>query len=108
MLFITGLNSPTTYVIGFGYLQEFVGNKSKNIYAMLWSVSEGLIFVYATIYYWKIDRHWFYILSVGYFLSLLSMIGSFFLPESPVYLINAAELDRAKKSLEVIAKVNGR
>jgi putative MFS transporter len=108
LLFVAGLNSPNTYVIGFGFLQEFVGNKSKNIYAMVWSVSEGLIFVYTTIYYWKIDRHWFYILSVGYLLSILSMIGSFLLPESPSFLINAGELDKAKKSLEVIAKVNGR
>jgi len=75
---------------------------------MLWSISEGLVFVYTTIYYWKIDKHWFYILSFGYFLAAVSMIGSFFLPESPVYLINAAELEKAKESLEKIAKVNGR
>jgi hypothetical protein len=36
------------------------------------------------------------------------MIGSFFLPESPVFLINAGRLSEAKKSLEFIAKFNKR
>ena len=107
-MFIAGLNSPTTYIIGFGYLQELVGNNVKDIYALLWNISEGLIFVYATIYYWQINHHWFYLLSFGYLLALLSMIGSFFLPESPVFLINAGRLSEAKKSLEFIAKFNKR
>jgi len=96
LLFIVGLNSPTTYVIGFGYLQELVGNKHKSIYATLWNLSEGLIFVYSTIYYWKIDRHWFYILSFGYFLNVLSLVGSVFLPESPVFLVNDGRLEEAR------------
>ena len=108
LLFIVGLNSRTTYVIGFGYLQEFVDKKHKNIYATLWNLSEGLIFVYATVYYWKIDRHWFYILSLGYFLNVLSVVGSFFLPESPVFLINHGRLKEARKSLDYIGKVNKR
>lgn len=107
-MFIAGLNSPTTYIIGFGYLQELVGNNVKDIYALLWNISEGLIFVYATIYYWQINHHWFYLLGLGYLLALLSMIGSFFLPESPVFLINAGRLSEAKKSLEFIAKFNKR
>ena len=96
MLFIVGLNSPTTYVIGFGYLQELVGNNHKSIYATFWNLSEGLIFVYSTIYYWKIDRHWVYILSFGYFLNVLSFVGSIFLPESPVFLVNDGRLEEAR------------
>jgi len=108
LLFIVGLNSPTTYVIGFGYLQELVGNDHKAIYATLWNISEGLIFVYSTIYYWKINRHWFYIVSVGYLLNWISFLGAFFLPESPVFLINGSRLNEARKSFEYIAKINKR
>lgn len=98
LLFIVGMNSPTTYVIGFGYLQELVGDDHKAIYATLWNVSEGLIFVISTIYYWKINRHWFYIVSVGYLLNWVSFLGAFFLPESPVFLINGSRLNEARKS----------
>jgi len=108
LLFMVGLNSPTTYVIGFGYLQELVDNKHKSIYATLWNLSEGLIFVISTLYYWQINKHWFYILSFGYFLAGLSMVGSFFLPESPVFLINEGRLGEARKSFEYIAKANSR
>ena len=108
LLFLVGLNSTTTYVIGFGYLQEFVSNDVKSIYATCWNLSEGMIFVYSTIYYWKIDRHWIYILTFGYFLCWLSWLGAFFLPESPVFLINNSRLPEARKSFEVIGKWNKR
>lgn len=108
LLFLMGLNSPTTYVIGFGYLQELVDNKHKSIYATFWNLSEGLIFVITTIYYWKISSHWVYILSFGYFLCALSLVGSFFLPESPVFLVNEGRLGEARKSFDYIARFNNR
>lgn len=106
LLLIVGLNSPTTYVIGFGYLQELVGNDHKAIYATIWNLSEGLIFVISTLYYWKINRHWVYILSVGYLMNWICFFGAMFLPESPVFLINSCRLGEAQKSFEYIARVN--
>jgi MFS family permease len=108
LLFLMGLNSPTTYIIGFGYLQELVDNKHKSIYATFFNLSEGLIYVITTIYYWKISSHWVYILSFGYFLCALSLMGSFFLPESPVFLVNEGRLGEARKSFDYIARFNNR
>lgn len=87
-------------------MQELVGNDYKAIYATLFNVSEGLVFVYNTLYYWKINRHWVYILSVGYAMNWICFLGAFFLPESPVFLINNSRMDEARKSFEFIARIN--
>ena len=58
---------------------------------MTFTIIDGLTYMMVTVYFWLISKQWFYIISIGYLMSIVSAGLVWFLPESPVYLIN---LDR--------------
>jgi hypothetical protein len=87
---------------------ELIGAPYRTFYGTIWNVNEGLVYLWATIYFWQIDKHWFPLIAFGYSLCVLSNILVYFFPESPVYLINKGLFREAKLSLEYIAKINGK
>lgn len=60
----------------------------------------------ATLYFWKISTHWFYFVVIGLGFNIISVVGLFFLPESPRYLVTVKKFDEAKVAFEVMAKFN--
>ena len=73
------------------------------MYGTLWNNCECLIYPLATIYFWKISTHWIYFCIIGYVLSFWSVVSSFFLPESPRFLIDQQKLDEAEKNCKIVA-----
>jgi MFS family permease len=106
--FFIGVFSTVRVNIGYPYMAELVGQKYRTAYGTLWSISEGLIFIYATIYFLQISTKWIYFTLIGYCLQIISMVLVFFLPESPVYLMTKGLGYRARDSFRTIAKCNGR
>lgn len=47
-------------------------------------------------------------MGVGYIISIICFILCFYLPESPVFLIQRGRLKEAEKALQKIAKMNGK
>ena len=62
--------------------------------------------VYTVIYYWFISKNWIYINAFGTLLTVVSAVGVWFLPESPKFFISRKRYDEARKSINIIAKVN--
>ena len=62
----------------------------------------------SVLYYWVVSKYSFYYLMLGWIMSILGAIGSFYLPESPVYLIAKGRTDEAAKVMQHIARVNRR
>ena len=108
MIFLLGTLKSIRISIGYTYCMELIGAPYRTFYGTLWNVNEGLIFLWATIYYWRIDKNWFPLVAFGYSLAVIATIFIYFLPESPVYLINKGLFGEAKKSLDYIAKKNGK
>ena len=47
----------------------------------------------ATVYFWKIDKHWFWYALIGYAWQIICVVGLYFIPESPRYLVKIGKLD---------------
>ena len=92
--------------VGFAYMSELVGAKYRTLYGTVWNISEGLIFIYATVYFWQISTQWFYFVSIGYAVQIASVIMCMFLPESPVFLLSKGRTDEAEESFQQIARWN--
>ena len=71
-----------------------------------WNVQEAMIYVLATLYFWKISQHWFPFTFIGYCWNVISIVLQIWVPESPRWLISAGRIDEARKAFEVIAMFN--
>ena len=102
-IFFIGAFSSIRTNVGYVFLLELMPKKRQSMYGTIWNNCECAIYPLATIYFWKISTHWIYFCFIGYLLSLWSFISSFFLPESPRFLIDQQKLDEAEKNCKIIA-----
>ena len=61
----------------------------------------------AVIYFVYISRTWYGFVAVGLVMNVIVVIGCFFIPESPKFLISKKRYHEARIALKYIAKVNG-
>ena len=87
-IFCFGALSSIRINVGYVYLLELMPKNRQTLYGTIWNNFECILYPLATIYFWKISKDWFYFALIGYVFSLWSFIASFFLPESPRYLIS--------------------
>ena len=88
IIFLPGTIKSIRLSIGYNYCMELIGAPYRTLYGTIWNVNEGLVYLWSTIYFWQIDKHWFPLVAFGYFLAFISTVFIYFFPESPVYLIN--------------------
>ena len=65
---------------------------------------EAMIYVAATVYFWKISQHWFPYVFVGFIWQAISVILVFFMPESPRWLGKAGRSGEQKRVMSLIYK----
>ena len=106
LFFSFGVLSTIRVQIGYVYLIEMMPKKASSHVTSTWSVQEALIYVFCTIYFWKISRHWIYYCLCGYAWNIISVVCLFWLPESPRYLASAGKLKDARKVFEQMARWN--
>jgi MFS family permease len=107
-IFLIGALESIRISIGFAYCMELMYEPNRSFYGTVWNVNEGLIYFWATLYFWLIAKDWLPFISIGYALSIISTVGVFFYPESPCYLIKKEMYGEAEKSFQYIARINGR
>ena len=67
---------------------------------------EAFIYVLATLYFWKVNKHWFYFVLIGYTWNVISVVGMYWMPESPRFLLNVGKREEAFRAFQTIAKWN--
>ena len=65
-----------------------------------------MIYVVATVYFWKISKHWFPYVLIGFVWQAISCVLLLLMPESPRWLVSSRRLDRARQAFGTIAKFN--
>ena len=88
VIFGFGALSSIRVNVGYVYLMELVPTKNQALHGTIWNNSECLIYPLAVIYFWQISKNWIYFSVIGYVLQIWSFFVSFFLPESPRWLID--------------------
>ena len=85
---------------------EMMPKKMQPHVTSTWSIQEVLIYVFCTVYFWKISKHWIYFCLGGYAWNIISLICLFWVPESPRYLASSGKLKEARIAFEQIARWN--
>lgn len=87
-------------------MQEFLPQNKQTLVGTILQLNNGFVAVYTVIYYWFISNWWIPINVFGGLLTLVSMVGVWFLPESPKFLITMKRYDEARAAITIIATVN--
>lgn len=91
-----GMLSSIRVNIGFVYLMELVPKSYKAGMGSFWSVTEGSIYVLATLTFWLLTKDWHWFVSIGYSLSVISACTAWLIPDSPYYLVERQDLTELK------------
>ena len=94
-------------VVSLSYAEEMLHPKySKDVVTMMFftgSLIQGLV----PVIYLLFTRSWYFQGQLAILMTAIPIIGFHYMPESPKYLYECYEYDKAKEALHVIAKRNG-
>ena len=78
----------------------------QTIVGTLLQVLNGLIQIFACIYFYFISKEWLGFEIFGWTLNLIVVLFLYFIPESPKYLLSKKRYDEARNALIPIAQLN--
>ena len=107
-IFATGFLSALRQNIGYVYVMELVPRKFQTPLTSAIQIVGAFGYVIASVIFWKVNQRTLYYQLVGFVSYCICTILTFWLPESPRYLVQAGQLDKAKLVFEKIAKWNGK
>jgi len=108
LIFFFGMGGVGRSSICYLYMQEFLPSDKATLVGTILQLNNGMVAIYTVIYYWFISSQWIPLQVFGGFLTVVSMVGVYFLPESPKFLLTMKRYDDARAAINVIARVNGK
>jgi MFS family permease len=106
LYFLFGMMSSIRISVGYVYMVEMMPKKAQTHVTSVWSVTEALVYLIATIWFWQVSKNWFWYCFIGYVWQMISVLGLFWMPESPRWLVSVGKLDEARKAFTTIARWN--
>ena len=109
LMFLIGLVTSLRINVGYIYLIEFIPKKGQANFGTAWCAVDASVMLWVTVYFINsAARDWRQICLVGYALQFIGLVGAFWLPESPKFLIEQNRIREAIECLKQIAKANGK
>lgn len=106
IFFMFGAIGILAIEVGYVYLVEFMTSSATPTATSAWSIQEALIYLFIVVYFWQISKHWLYCILIGYVWNVVSVIGTFWLPESPRYLLSVGRKREAAQAFALIKRCN--
>ena len=105
-LFVYGVGVFPRMTIGYVYALELTPEGGTKTLGMLMFVGEWFTIIVSNVYLVGGGRDAFFFVYASLIFSVIPLIFSFILPESPKYLYSCKEYDQTKESLQRIATLN--
>jgi len=104
--FFFGLTLTAKTGTSYVYLLEMIPKNRTTAVSTSIMLVDGACLIWISIYYLYISKNWLYLLIFGAFLTGVSNIAMFLMPESPKFYYGQKNYDLARKSLRYIARFN--
>lgn len=103
LIFLAGMFTTIRTSIGYTYTLELVRLDYKTLYSTIWLITNGSVFLFCDLYFAFISKHWFWLVAFGWVLNAAGCYYTYYLPESPTWLVKRGSYSAAQESLEFIA-----
>ena len=94
--------------ISYIYGSEVIKTTHATVIGSFYNVFDGCTMIISSIYFKYISKEWIYLYEFFLGMCVISTLLTFFMPESPRYLISIGDFKRARQSFNFIARMNGR
>jgi len=109
MFFFHGFSHSLVALVGFCINCDFTPETSHSMVGAAWNISEGIIYIYLTIYYRLISRNWVYPQILGLVITAApAIVLAKWMPESPKWLYQKGRYEECCQALEKMAAFNGK
>jgi MFS family permease len=95
-MFLFGTASVGRCSISFLYLMELLPKAQQILVGTILQVHNSVLVVFGCIYFWKISKNWIWLELYACISGVIAMICTFFMPESPKFLITKNKYDEAR------------
>ena len=106
LMFFFGAAAVGRCSISYLFLMELLPKSRQVLTGTILSMNNQLTGLIGCLYFWQIskDWHWLELWACGS--GIFSMIGVYFLPESPKFLVSLKKYDQARQAINTIARIN--
>jgi hypothetical protein len=87
---------------------ELLPERHRDLLGTVILFADSSTMLLVPLYHRFLSKNWLYFHLVSLALNALAVVFMFMIPESPKYLIGKGRYDRAKASLKVMARINGK
>lgn len=108
LMFLFGGAAVGRCSISYLFLMELLPKSRQVITGTILSMNNQLTGLIGCLYFWQISRDWHWLELYACGSGILSMVGVYFLPESPKYLVSVKKYDQARQAINTIARINNR
>jgi len=99
-MFLFGMACVGTRSIQFLYLMELLPEKWQVPIGTILNLWDSIVPVLYTLYYWKIAKNWiWFVVIFAEVAGVIAIFATWFLPESPKFLISTKRFDEARKTI---------
>lgn len=107
MYFYLGMGTIGRYSVAFVLLTESVPKKHQMIAGSVLAMGDNVATLYDTFFLRYIGNDFKTIIWIGFAFNIIGCLLSFFIVESPQWLVSVGRKDEALKGIKYIAKLNG-
>lgn len=93
--------------IGYLYLLEMMPSDWKTMVGTLTHSVNSCTFIFSALYFWQLSKDWRWLILYALVANGVTGIAICFVPESPLYSYAVKDFDKARESLNKIARFNG-
>jgi len=104
--FFMGICTVGRYNGGYVNISEYVHTKYKDAVSTLLLVFEQLALIIIVLYFKFILTYWRPLQVVGVILTVISIVGCYFIPESPEYAYSFYNFKATKRAFQYIGRFN--
>jgi len=84
-------------MVGYVYINEFLTPYWQVVFGTALNFVDGTTYLWMTLYFDFINRHYFYFSVVGLIFTCVGIVGAFlYMPESPLWAIKVGQTEKAK------------
>lgn len=106
--FINGVQSGLRTAVGYCYFCELAPSKHREAMGTIWNVSEGMLLIWLTLFFWFVSKDWKWTVAFGGALAAVcTFLVVVWFPESPKWLYKEKRYKECQKTLVYMAKING-